>query len=268
MDVRLDQAKLPLSLVISTRNAGGVLADCIDSCRGWVSEIVVVDMESEDDTLSVAELYGAKVVQVPNAGWAEPGRQSGLDAASQPWILVLDADERASGGLQEVVRDAIARDDVDGVRVPRRNVQFGRFDRNSGIWPDWQLRLFRKECASWPAVYTHTGAVVEGRIVSAPAREECAILHESFRSIHDWMVAANRYTDHEADRLTRQGERPTLRRLFAVPAWHFAFHYVRQGGWRSGRYGLTIALLALVYRVLGELKLWERQSLHGERPGP
>jgi glycosyltransferase involved in cell wall biosynthesis len=257
---------LPLSLVISTRNAGDVLAGCIDSCLDWVREIVVVDMESEDDTLAVAKRYGAKIVRVPNAGWAEPGRQSGLDAATQPWILVLDADERPSAGLVDVVRDVIARDDVDGVHLPRRNVQFGRFERNSGIWPDWQLRLFRKERVSWPAVYTHAGAVVAGKVVSAPEREENAILHESFHTIHEWIAAVNRYTDHEADRLTRQGQRATLRRLLTVPAWHFALHYLRRRGWRSGRYGLAIALLAFVYRVLGELKLWERQAVEGERP--
>jgi glycosyltransferase involved in cell wall biosynthesis len=259
---------LPLSLVISTRNAAGVLEGCIESCRDWISEIVIVDMESEDDTLAIARRHGATIIEVPNAGWAEPGRQSGLDAARQPWILVLDADERATPGLERVVRDTIARDEVDGVRLPRRNLQFGRFERNSGIWPDWQLRLFRKARVSWPAVYTHAGAVVDGTVVNGPEREDNAILHESFRTIHDWIVATNRYTDHEADRLTREGERPTLRRLVTVPLWHFALPYLRNRGWRSGRYGLTIALLAFVYRLLAELKLWEHQALRDDRRDP
>ena len=60
--------------------------------------------------------------------------------------------------------------------------------------------------------------------------------------------------------MTQAGERPTLRRLLTVPTVHFVLHYFRLGGWRSGRYGLTIALLAAVYRILGELKLWERQA--------
>jgi (heptosyl)LPS beta-1,4-glucosyltransferase len=257
---------LPVSLVISTRNAGGVLAGCIESCREWVSEVVIVDMESEDDTLAIAERNGAAVVKVPNAGWAEPGRQAGLDAATQPWILVLDADERATPGMQQVVAETIARDAVDALKLPRRNVQFGRFEKHSGLWPDWQLRLFRKSTVTWPAVYTHQGAIVDGIVEEAPALEENAILHESFESIHDWIVATNRYTDHEADRLTRDGVTPSLRRLFTIPGWHFAFYYLRQGGWRSGRYGLTIALLAAIYRVLGELKLWEKQVLRGERP--
>lgn len=252
---------LPVSLVISTRNAAGVLEGCIESCRDWISEIVIVDMESEDETLAIAERHGARVVQVPNAGWAEPGRQSGLDAAAQPWVLVLDADERAAPGLRAVVADAIASGDADGVRLPRRNLQFGRFEPHSGLWPDWQLRLFRRERVSWPAVYTHTGAQVDGRVVSAPAREENAILHESFRTIRDWVVAMNRYTDHEAERLTREGVKPSLRRVLFVPPWHFAVPYLRHGGFRGGRYGLVVALLALCYRLIGELKLWEHQGV-------
>ena len=227
---------LPLSLVISTRNAASVLRACIESCRAWVAEVVVVDMESDDETLAIAKEFGARVLQVANAGWAEPGRQVGLDAATEPWILVLDADERATPGMRAVIERTIVDDRVDGVSFPRRNEQFGRFERHSGLWPDCQLRLLRKSRASWPAVYTHTGAVVEGTVARAPAREENAILHQSHPTIHDWVVAANRYTDHEADRLTREGRRPTLRRLFGVPTWHFGFYYFRQGGWRGGRY--------------------------------
>jgi len=65
---------LPITLCISTRNAAPVLAGCVESVRDWVSEIVIVDMESSDATLELARSYGATIVQVPAAGWAEPGR--------------------------------------------------------------------------------------------------------------------------------------------------------------------------------------------------
>ena len=250
--------RLPVTLCVSTRNAASILPGCIESCRDWVSEVVVVDMESDDGTIEVAERYGARVIQVPNAGWAEPGRQSGIDAAGEPWILVLDADERASEGLRELVERSVGRSDLNGVRLPRRNEQFGRFTTKSGIWPDWQLRLFRKSASSWPAVYTHTGVVVEGNVENAPAEERVAIQHVSFRTIRDWVTAMNRYTDHEADVLGAAGKRPSLVRLVREPAMGFALPYFRFQGFRSGRYGLTIALLAFCYRLVAELKLWER----------
>jgi (heptosyl)LPS beta-1,4-glucosyltransferase len=252
-------APLDLTLCVSTRNAGAELPGCLASVRGWVSEIVIVDMESSDDTLAIAEAHGALIVRVPAAGWAEPGRQAGIDAARCEWILVLDADERAGEGLRDVVAGFLARGDVDGVWLPRQNFQFGWWVAGAGIWPDWQLRLFRRERASWPVHRTHVGAQVDGRVEHAPMRVENAIVHRSFPSVSAWVSAMNRYTDLEADRYEAAGARPTLPRLLAVPAARFADDYVRRRGYRGGRYGLVVSLLTWVYWLIAELKLWQRR---------
>jgi hypothetical protein len=256
---------LPITLCISTRNAAAVLAGCIESVRDWVSEVVIVDMESSDATLEIARSYGATLVQVPAAGWAEPGRQAGIDAATQPWILVLDADERAAPGLRALAAGYVERADVAGVWLPRQNFQFGWWAPSSGIWPDWQLRFFRGAHTTWPGLRTHEGATVAGTVEYAPARAENAIVHHSFASLHEWMASANRYTDLEADRLTGAGRRASLARLFAVPVARFAQDYVVKRGYRGGRYGLTVALMSWCYWLVAELKVWERQ-LASERP--
>jgi glycosyltransferase involved in cell wall biosynthesis len=250
---------LPIALCVSTRNAAATLAGCIASVREWTSEIVIVDMESSDATLEIARSVGATIVQVPAAGWAEPGRQSGIDAATQPWILVLDADERAAEGMRALAASYMTREDVAGVRLPRQNFQFGWWVPRSGLWPDWQLRLFRKDSTTWPAVWTHQGAQVRGRVEHAPALVENAIVHHSFASIRDWITAANRYTDHEADRLTEIGRRASLARLFAVPLARLTQDYLVKRGYRGGRYGLAVALMTLCYWLLAELKIWERE---------
>jgi (heptosyl)LPS beta-1,4-glucosyltransferase len=249
---------LPITLCISTRNAALLLAGCIDSVRDWVSEIVVVDMESSDETLAIARAYGATIVQVPAAGWAEPGRQSGIDAATEPWILVLDADERAASGLQAVAAACVAREDIAGMQLPRQNFQFGWWVPGSGIWPDWQLRLFRRERTTWAGLRTHEGPKVDGVVEHAPMLVENAIIHHSFTSISDWMTSANRYTDLEAERLVGSGRRASLLRLAAVPTARFLQDYLAKRGYRSGRYGLAVALMSLCYWLLAELKIWER----------
>jgi glycosyltransferase involved in cell wall biosynthesis len=256
---------LPITLCISTRNAAPQLAGCIESVRDWVSEIVLVDMESSDSTLEIARSYGATIVQVPAAGWAEPGRQSGIDAATQPWILVLDADERAAAGLRAIAADYVGRDDVAGVQLPRQNFQFGWWVPGSGIWPDWQLRFFRGAQTTWSGLRTHEGPAVDGKVEHAPALVENAIVHHSFASVREWMTGANRYTDLEAERLTNAGRRASLPRLIAVPVARFAQDYVVKRGYRGGRYGLAVALMSLCYWVLAELKVWEHQ-LASEQP--
>ena len=250
--------KLPVTLCVSTRNAADHLKGCIESVRAWISEIVIIDMQSSDDTLAIAGSYGAKIVHVPPAGWAEPGRQAGIDAATQPWILFLDADERAGSELAALVASYVRRDDVAGVWLPRQNFQFGWWVRASGMWPDWQLRLFRSDRASWPGTRTHVGAQVSGRSEHAPARPENAIVHHSYTSVGVWIDSMNRYTDLEANRYQADGRKPGLIRLFTIPVVRFLDIFVRRRGYRGGRYGFNVALLSFCYWVLAELKLWER----------
>ena len=258
--------RLPVTLCISTRNEAGQLAACIDSVRTWVSEIVIVDMESSDETVSIAESYGATIVRVPAAGWAEPGRQSGIEAATQPWMLVLDADERAAPELQALVTSYVDRSDVGGVWLPRQNFWFGWWVPWSGLWPDWQLRLFRRDVTTWPGDRTHIGPVVDGRVEHAPARAENALIHESNPSISAAVEKMNHYTDLEADRLVREGQRPSVLRLFGVPALRFAEPFFFKRGYRAGRYGLAIALLSFCYWLVAELKVWERGLTHAKLP--
>jgi (heptosyl)LPS beta-1,4-glucosyltransferase len=249
---------LPITLCISTRNAAEGLAGCIESAREWVREIVIVDMESSDETIDIARSYGAKIVQVPAAGWAEPGRQSGIDAATQPWVLVLDADERAGAGLAAVAHEFVERDEVSGVRIARQNFQFGWWLPGAGIWPDWQLRLFKRERTTWSGTRTHVGPSVEGTVAQAPADVEAAIVHHSFPTIGDWVRGANSYTDLEAQRMSDAGRRASIPRLLGVPAARFVDSYLRRRGYRGGRYGLAVALMSFCYWLLAELKLWER----------
>lgn len=250
---------LPITLCVSTRNAAPLLPGCFDSVRDWVTEIVVVDMESSDATLDIARSYEATIVQVPAAGWAEPGRQSGIDAATQPWILVLDADERAAPGLAELARGYVERDEVAGVQLPRQNFQFGWWVPKAGIWPDWQLRLFRRERTTWSGTRTHVGPQVDGAVEQAPAEAENAIVHHSFSTISDWMAGANRYTDLEAQRMAEAGRKASLPRLFGVPLARFGQDYFQKRGYRGGRYGLSVALMSLCYWLMAEMKLWEKK---------
>jgi len=244
--------KLPITLCVSTRNAAVDLPGCIESVAPWVSEVLVVDMESDDNTVAIAESYGARIIPVAAAGWAEPGRQAGIDAATQPWVLVLDADERGGAALGSIAAEHVARDDVNGVWLPRQNFQFGWWVAHAGIWPDWQLRLFRRDATYWPGDRTHVGAQVSGRCVYGPEDPQSAIVHHSFPTISAWVSSMNRYTELEADRYEASGRRATLPRLLAVPALRFGELYIRRRGYRGGRYGLAVALMSFCYWLLAE----------------
>jgi hypothetical protein len=187
----------------------------------------------------------------------ERGRQVAIDACTQPWALVLDADERAPAGLDETLAGFIAEDTVDGVYLPRKNYLFGRHIRHSGYWPDWQLRFFRPGGAYQPQS-VHARIQVRGRAIHAPADLRNALVHHNYSTVGEWIDRNNRYTDFEVECLVHRGTSPSVFRLFYLPLARLFQRFVVFRGFRDGQHGLAIALLIAFNNVMVELKLWNR----------
>ncbi|HEY2074117.1 MAG TPA: glycosyltransferase, partial [Gaiellaceae bacterium] len=77
---------------MSSRNEGHLLGPCLDSIA-FCDEIIVVDLESNDDTVAVAEAHGARVVRHPLVPIAEAARVTVAPQARHDWLLVVDPDE-------------------------------------------------------------------------------------------------------------------------------------------------------------------------------
>lgn len=83
-----------LSAAMIVRDEACHLRACLESLRGVVDEIVVVDTGSVDDSVDIAEEYGVKVVHHPWGDDFSEARNVSLDHASGDWVLYIDADER------------------------------------------------------------------------------------------------------------------------------------------------------------------------------
>ena len=83
---------LTASLIV--RDEAELLADCLESLRGVVDEIVVVDTGSVDATIDIAREHGARVDARGWTGSFAEARNTALDMATGEWILYIDADER------------------------------------------------------------------------------------------------------------------------------------------------------------------------------
>ena len=118
-----------ISVVINTYNASQYLAKVLESVKDF-DEVVVCDMESTDDTVSIAEQYGCKVVTFPKANHksAEPARTFAIQSASNKWVLVVDADELVTPELREVLYQKITEPDCPaGFYIPRQNMFMSMF---------------------------------------------------------------------------------------------------------------------------------------------
>jgi glycosyltransferase involved in cell wall biosynthesis len=105
------------------RNESENLVRCLQSAKPFVDEIIVVDTGSIDNTVSIAEQFGA---EIHNFIWLEDfsaARNTALDAANGEWILVLDADEELITGAAtlEMFKTFLQDCQVDGIELMVRN---------------------------------------------------------------------------------------------------------------------------------------------------
>ena len=118
---------MAISVVINTHNEAEKLKDCLESIRQLADEIIVVDMESNDESVAVAEKFGAKVFEEKLVPYVELIRDKSVNKANSDWIIVLDPDERIPSNLAKELKKIVKEDKFDAVNIPRKNIIFGRW---------------------------------------------------------------------------------------------------------------------------------------------
>ena len=114
-----------ISLCMIVKNEEKHLPRCLESVRGLVDEIVVVDTGSEDNTVSIAESLGAKVHHLPWPGNFSAARNESLKKAGGNWILYLDADEALDpNGISDCIRKTASDPSVTAWSVAIRSHQW------------------------------------------------------------------------------------------------------------------------------------------------
>jgi len=157
-----EEKKLPLSVAIITLTEERNLPRCLESVRKLASEIVVVDSNSTDGTHAVAERFGAMFEVHPWQGQIAQCRVA-LSRCTQPWVLCLDADEALSPELAASIRKVFSNGEpaVNGFAINRRTFYLGRWIEH--VWyPEWRLRLARRNVAEWIGREPHYVLSVSG----------------------------------------------------------------------------------------------------------
>lgn len=106
-----------VSACLIVKNEEHFLRDCLDSLRGVVDEIVVVDTGSTDRTVEIAEAAGARVFHEKWYNDFAAARNRSLAEATGDWILIIDADERLQPGQAEKLRQLIANPNADAYQI-------------------------------------------------------------------------------------------------------------------------------------------------------
>ncbi len=252
-----------LSVVISTWNEERTLPRVVGSVSDIADEIVVVDTQSTDNTVKIAKKLGCVVYHHRNTGIVEPVRNFSISKAKGDWILLLDADEEITLDLKEVIKKIISDNSYDFVRIPRKNLIFGKWIKSTHWWPDFVYRLFKRGHIEW-GDKIHSIPVTRGAGLDIHPDEKNAILHHHYESISQYIKRLDRYTDIQSGELVSSGYKFSWKDLIEKPANEFVRQYFARSGYRDGIHGLALSLLQAFSEVVLYLKLWQEDGFKNQ----
>ncbi|MTJ52885.1 glycosyltransferase family 2 protein [Anabaena sp. UHCC 0253] len=288
-------SKLPVSVLIPAKNEQLNLPACLTSLAR-ADEIFMVDSQSTDKSVEIAEKYGANVVQFNfNGRWPKKKNWSleNLPFRNE-WVLIVDCDERITPELWEDIAQAIQSDEHDGYYINRRVFFLGKWIRYGGKYPDWNLRLFKHQKGRYENLNTediaNTGDNEVHEHVILPGKVgylKNDMLHEDFRDLYHWLERHNRYSNWEArvyyNLLTGNDDSGTIggnlfgdavqRKRFLKKIWvrlpfkpllRFILFYIIQRGFLDGKAGYVYGRLLSQYEYQIGVKLYELSNYGGK----
>ena len=254
-----------ISVVINTLNEEANLPRALASVKGFGDEVVVVDMMSDDKTQEIAKKGGAKVYETKRAGYVEPARNFALSKATGDWVFILDADEELTPTLAKELSKIVKGDLADYVRVPRKNLVFNKWLRNSRWWPDYNIRFFKAGKVTWDDEI-HSVPLTEGRGIDLEAKEENAIVHHHYTSVSQFIERMNKYTDVQSKSLIEKGYKFSWQDTLFKSSGEFFSRYFFGAGYKDGLHGLALSLLQSLSELVVYLKVWQKEGFKEENP--
>lgn len=259
-----------VDVFIPTLNESAHIVEAVTNALK-VGPVFVLDSCSTDGTQELARQAGATVVEHAFEGYA---RQKNWGLENLPftgdWVFILDADERITTALRDELFVELSKPDaVDGYFVNRLMIILGQAVRHGGLYPSWNLRLFRRGRARYEDRSVHEHMVCDGgtQYLKHP------MLHIRRESMSVYIAKHIRYADLESDewvkrKLGTSGGAATgklfrdvlrirqwLRReMWPVipgrPMWRFLYMYFVRFGFLDGRAGWRLAMLMASYEYM------------------
>ena len=257
MEANASRQSLGLSVIIITKNEASRLGECLASVQ-FADEIIVLDGCSTDATAEIARAHGAQVHQAADWPGFGPQKNRVLALATQPWVLSIDADERVTPELQAEIIQTLAQPHYDGYQIARLSEFCGKKIHHSGWWPDYVVRLFRRELGAFDDVPVHEQVLVRGRV----GKLKSWFLHFPFDDLAALVTKINRYSSDAAQMMALKGRRGGVFGLIKHSVWTFIRIYLLRRGFLDGRHGFVLAVTAASGSFLRYSKLMFLNEAH------
>lgn len=254
---------MKISVIIGAKNEEDFVTDCLESIK-WADEIIfLLSPESVDKTEEIARSYGVRVIrqkvkEMDFAAW----HNQGMEEAKGGWLLWVDADERIPPLLAREIQETILKTEFSAFAIPRRNFLLGKELRFGGWYPDYQIRLFKKEKLKGWVGKLHEQAQFEGEM----GKLENAMIHLQPEKLEPALEKSIKWSNIEAG-LLYEARHPSVTwwRVLRMGVTTLFERLVKKKGFLDGTEGWIESIYQAYHTMIVYLKLWERQNTDKHR---
>jgi len=246
-----------ISVVINTLNEASNIEACIQSVKEFGDEILVCDMYSDDDTVSLAKKLGARIVYHQRTnGFVEPARYKAIKQARYEWVLVIDADERLTPQLSKHLRSIVQSNNTDVVIMGILFYYFGKFIYHGGFYGVAFPRFFRRRIYlktysdTDEAVHENFRSLARASVRKTRLPPDVYLIHWAYPTVESYFrKTICFYARVEAHQRYRQGYRFSLIKFFYEPAKEVVARFIYRAGFLDGIHGIILVSLFVLYRM-------------------
>ena len=244
-----------ISVVIITKNEAHIIANTLQSLQPVLTDIVIVDSGSTDETIAICKQFNAVVIETDWAGYGI-NKNKGIAAAKYDWILSLDADEAIDEELKKSLLQLDLKNEEEVFDIRFKNFFCKKWIR-FGEWGfDTHVRLFNRQKVQWNDVAVHENLIFPAAVKIVKLKGN--ILHYTVQNREEYDAKTDHYARMNAAKYVAAGKSVGFFKQYFSPLFAFIQHYIFRLGFLDGVQGFIIAKTTarytfLKYRYLKEM---------------
>lgn len=241
-----------ITAVVLTYNEERYIRGCLETLD-WVDQIIVMDENSSDRTVSIANEYTDDIYQVKTSPDQFFGslRHEAIERSEHEWIIRLDADERLTKPVIHKFKQIVSSDQYNVVEVPRRSYVGERPLEGVSNWPDYTPLLFNRDVLKKESkLHSDLNFSDSASVLQLSPIETYAIPHYTATSVIDFWKKMHRYGHVGAST-----EKFRYENLILQPVKTLYVRMIRCRGYREGFFGLLLVAAFVYSDILMQSKL-------------
>jgi hypothetical protein len=241
-----------IKVIITHTDENHSMDKCLKSVKEAGDSFIMVDFADSDKAREFCRSNEIKYLKneasVINSVLAEH-----KDGKNDEFIFLIGSNEYISSNLRGNLLRLKDKLRSDVYRFIVRKNYYGRWMKHSGLYPNWEARLFRQKKAAW------TGNTIKLKPRYRTNAEHDTFIGEIYRmvysSIYNHIEQVNKATETEAELLLVLGRKTSFLKIIFRPLSQFMKLFVVQMGFLDGFYGLANAVISAYSNFLVQVKL-------------